>query len=334
MLKEISYKLLYNQTYGFYADTFEMFNQKKAEHKYFWITAEAIISIVGKTTKISVITDVAKDELIDMIAKEISNALLDAALTAALDNVDLGGYKSTIDTIKEALHKNAGAYTWNMINAISDILKEIDLKEQFNALTKSISSGHQAVILAHSQGNFFVNELESKFDANNKAWMKQYIKAIAISTPANKVAFDGSYITYDNDPTIIWPNRVGKNTSNPLRYRRFYLQYGYNETLSDEMVASLIDEVKAMNMPEECSVAINFYFKDDISSSCYNNASIAVFDITRSKFHTLEYYMQKQLVSSVGTVRENPSREVIINFIKNSITSFRTAPSQWKLVEK
>jgi hypothetical protein len=37
MLKETHFDLLYNSSYGFYIDVFEAFNQKRAEHKYYWI---------------------------------------------------------------------------------------------------------------------------------------------------------------------------------------------------------------------------------------------------------------------------------------------------------
>jgi hypothetical protein len=42
MEMETNFDILYNQTFGFYADVLEAFNQKKAEHKYFWITIDAI----------------------------------------------------------------------------------------------------------------------------------------------------------------------------------------------------------------------------------------------------------------------------------------------------
>ncbi|MDR1285201.1 MAG: hypothetical protein LBJ88_03255 [Campylobacteraceae bacterium] len=334
MKKEARFDLLYNQTYGFYADMLETFNQKKAEHKYFWITIESIIKIAGKTTKIGIVTDAAKDKLVEIISKEIFEAITNMALTYTLDSVDSGAYKNVIDAVKDALDKNIGSYTWNIINSVSDILKEVDLNAQFNSLTTSIVSGHQVIIIAHAEGNFFANELEDKINAQNKQWMKRYIKAISVSSPANKVPFGGSHITYDNDPTINWPNRVGGDTLNPLRYRRFYQQYNFGETLSDEGALDLIAEISDMSMPEECSTVLKFYFGDDLTDLCYDDANVAVFDIPNYKFHDFEYYMQEQLISDIGTIRQNPSREYIINFLSESIEAFKTAPSQWEVTEK
>ncbi|MDR1460483.1 MAG: hypothetical protein LBI78_02435 [Campylobacteraceae bacterium] len=334
MKRFTNFDLLYNNTYGFYADVLEMFNQKKAEHKYFWITIESIINIAGKTTKIGIATDAAKDKLADMIAQEILKAMRDMAITYVLDEADLGAYQNVIYAIEEALKKNTFSYTWNIINAASDVLKEIDLNNQFEALTTGITSGHQAIIIAHSQGNFFVNEIENKFDVQDKTWMKQYIKSISVSSPANKVAFEGSHITYDNDPTTNWPDRVRGDTSNPLRYGRFYLQYNYNRPLSDEDALDIINDIKAMSMPEECNASIGYYFENDFPDLCYNNANIATLDIPNSKFHDFEYYMQEHIVSDIGNIYQNPSRKVVTDFIKEHITSFKTAASQWEVIEK
>ncbi|MDR0408575.1 MAG: hypothetical protein LBH45_06655 [Campylobacteraceae bacterium] len=332
--RETNFDLLYNSSYGFYVDLLEAFNQKKADHQYFWITVEAVVTIAGKTSTIGIATDTAKGKVLDMIAKEMLNTAKELAITGGLEAVDQEWLKNIISSIEDALKKRTGSYTWSMINAISDTLQEMDLNVQFEALSNGIASGHQAIIVAHAEGNFFINDLDDRFDKYNKSWMKQHIKSISISNPSNKVSFGGSHITYDNDPIIKWPDRVGPDTLNPLRYRRFYLRYDYNGTLSDDDVSDIIDYVKAMNMPDECKVSLGFYFKDDIADICYNSANIALFDIPNSEFHSFEYYMRENLVSDTGSVRQNPSRKYITDFLSNSIVSFRTAPSQWKVIEK
>ncbi|MDR0579009.1 MAG: cadherin domain-containing protein [Campylobacteraceae bacterium] len=335
MKRETDFKLLYNHTYGLYADKLEAFNQKKAEHKYFWIVMEAFISIAGKTTKASIFTDAAKDEIADMIAQEVLNALKEGVITYGLEIIDQEQLKNVISALeKNYLKDKTAASLWSAISAASDILQNMDLNKQFDALTASISSGYQAIIVAHSEGNFFANDLDEKLNRDGKSWMKQYIKAISISNPANKIPFGGSHITYDNDPITIWLDRAEPSIPNPLRYRKFYSQYNYNGTLSDEDVLDIIKSIYSMSMPEECAVVLGFYFEEDISSSCYNNAGIALFDIANAKFNTFEYYMQEQFVSDIGTVHKNPSREYITNFLSKSITAFRTAPSQWKLKKK
>jgi hypothetical protein len=282
---------------------------KKAEHRYFWLTTEVVIEIFSKTTKVGIATNIAKNKVMDIVAKELLKAVKEMAITGALENIDQEYLKNVISAEEEAINKRTGKYTWNLINAISDLLQEMDLNIQFEALTQSVSSGHQSIILAHAEGNFFVNDLDDRFDKYSKSWMKQYINAISISGSAHSASFGGTHITYNNDPTIAWPDRVEPDTSNHMRYRTFYLQYVYEGTLSDEDVFWLIDEIEAMSMPEECNVPLGFYFIDDIADLCYNNESIAVFDMPNRKFHTLEYYLQEELVSDIGTIRSNPSRD-------------------------
>jgi hypothetical protein len=48
MNKEVNFDLLYNQTFGFYADVLEAFNQKKAEHKYFWQVLGFMFDYLGR----------------------------------------------------------------------------------------------------------------------------------------------------------------------------------------------------------------------------------------------------------------------------------------------
>jgi len=45
---ETQYKLLYNNTYGKFMDALEVMDQKKGEHKLFWIVMDTIFDVAGK----------------------------------------------------------------------------------------------------------------------------------------------------------------------------------------------------------------------------------------------------------------------------------------------
>ena len=64
-----------------------------------------------------------------------------------------------------------------------------DVVRQKRHYIQSVRDGHGVIIVAHSQGNLFTNRAYNDFtDLGLKtAWMKKYISAIGVATPANNI---------------------------------------------------------------------------------------------------------------------------------------------------
>ncbi|MFT7860937.1 MAG: hypothetical protein ABXS93_08365, partial [Sulfurimonas sp.] len=82
---------------------------------------------------------------------------------------------------------------------------------------------HYIILVAHSQGNLFVNRAYNEFgkvsDINKDAWMKAYIHAIGVASPANNILGEASpYMTFDNDVIQVVPDSLATNVTNPTRY--------------------------------------------------------------------------------------------------------------------
>jgi hypothetical protein len=63
MSREVDFGLLYNQTHGIFFDLLEAFDQKKADHKYFWFVGDFVLDMVtdavcGGITSIDVIKSI------------------------------------------------------------------------------------------------------------------------------------------------------------------------------------------------------------------------------------------------------------------------------------
>jgi hypothetical protein len=100
------------------------------------------------------------------------------------------------------------------------------LQKYFDAIQKrhyikSIIDGHGVIIIAHSQGNLFTNRVYNDFtdEGFKRAWMKQYISAIGVASPANNILGQKTpYMTFDNDMIWLVPDHLPTNVTNPKRY--------------------------------------------------------------------------------------------------------------------
>jgi len=70
-----------------------------------------------------------------------------------------------------------------------------DLLKQTKSYKDSIKLGHNVIVVAHSQGNYYTNEAYDLLDG----WMKPYFHMMGVATPANHVADDGPYVKFHND---------------------------------------------------------------------------------------------------------------------------------------
>jgi len=89
-----------------------------------------------------------------------------------------------------------------------------DLVKQTKSYKDSIKLGHNVIVIAHSQGNYYTNEAYDLLDG----WMKPYFHMMGVATPANHVAGDGPYVKFHNDfiksvVTGLPSNRIDPNSN-------------------------------------------------------------------------------------------------------------------------
>ena len=98
-----------------------------------------------------------------------------------------------------------------------------DVITHYRAYEKSITNGHGVIVVAHSQGNLFLNRAYSFFKKHllgkDNSWMRKYIHAIGIASPANNILGKKEpHMTFDNDMIQIVPDSLPINITNPTRY--------------------------------------------------------------------------------------------------------------------
>ncbi len=92
-----------------------------------------------------------------------------------------------------------------------------DLTKQVNSYKESIKLGHEVVVIAHSQGNYYTNEAYGLLDD----WMKPYFKMMGVATPANHVAgFEvgdttAPYVKFHNDFIKLVVTGLSSNRDDP-----------------------------------------------------------------------------------------------------------------------
>lgn len=299
MKREARFDLLYNHSHGIFEDLLESFQQKRAEHKYYWLAADTIASMACGMFKSSA------------ILKSLSMSAADIWLDLKQEELDMPMLKNVTESILSIATLDACGTFTGILGATGDYYRSEDTQSQYDNITGSIKSGHNVIVMAHSQGNFYFNEIYSKVVSEQSTyWMAQYIKAIAIASPANNAKYDSPKITYDNDPVTNIPDRITNEIKNPLRYM-FPVNVNEDSTV-----------------PGRC--ASIFYLNDDPSNECSLYYNLEMKDMKSNLFHDFNFYMQENLTSSALSI-PNPSRNIIIDFLKESIDNNRKSPSQWNV---
>jgi hypothetical protein len=234
--RETDYKLLYNESHSMFWDLLEAFQQKRVEHKYYWLAVDTVVSMAcGGFNPLAIV-------------KSLGIGVLDIFLDMKQEELDMPMLKNVVEAILSVISGDICGAITSFYGAIADYDHSEDLENQYNNITNSIKSGHSVIAIAHSQGNLFFNELHSKITKEDSTyWMAQYISNIAIASPADKTKFNTFAITYDNDILTYTPDRIEDEITNPLRYA----------------FAIGIDEESII--PSTCGAAL--YFADEVPTN-------------------------------------------------------------------
>jgi len=125
----------------------------------------------------------------------------------------------------------------------------IDLDRQITAYKNSIKLGHNVIVIAHSQGNYYTNEAYEYL----ADWMKPYFHMMGVATPANHVAGDGPYVKFHNDfiksvVTGLPSNRIDPNNSHNQTFsiaaHDFYESYLTAENTRTDIKKFILDKIE------------------------------------------------------------------------------------------
>ena len=135
-----------------------------------------------------------------------------------------------------------------------------DLVKQTKSYKESIKLGHNVIVIAHSQGNYYTNESYELLDD----WMKPYFYMMGVATPANHVAgfatddTTAPYVKFHNDfiksvVTGLPSNRVDPNSKHNQTFsiaaHDFYESYLSADNTRTDIInfieSKVIDHAKA-----------------------------------------------------------------------------------------
>ena len=108
------------------------------------------------------------------------------------------------------------------------------LKKQIDSYNKSIESGHGIVVVAHSTGNLFTEEVFREFDEKGEGWKQKYFHTIAVASTQGSIINGGHGVTFDNDivylEEVLQANEDVK-ISNPNRH-----DWGYKNAVNEHIL--------------------------------------------------------------------------------------------------
>jgi hypothetical protein len=85
-----------------------------------------------------------------------------------------------------------------------------DVQNHIDLYKAELQAGNNVIVIAHSQGNFYINEVYPKLALPSG----RYFKTLGVATPAVQVAGNGSYVTLRNDIITLVPTALSANTIN------------------------------------------------------------------------------------------------------------------------
>lgn len=280
------WKVAYNTTHGIAIDLYETMIQKIYEDK----PGKSLIPFIWNAGSLPTGLNYAFKGLISKIAKKLPKAQLKAfaskqAKFLAKQSVSFYNKnyakKFTEEEIELMFNE---VFDYLIEQAIGsyvdqkeeDILKQelADINTQLISYLQSMNSGREVLVVAHSQGNLFVNRAYELFAEKGNPYldasMQQCFKAIGVATPANNVIGKNfPYYTFDNDMIRLVPDSLPATIENPTRYQ-----------LTDEKGKVLVENLFS---PEAHSF-LNSYMSTPLTSSLILNAmDLYIEDASKSK---------------------------------------------------
>ena len=161
--------------------------------------------LIAAGDTVSVLRNPSYSAVVDVLIEAIPQKIAEFASGAVSDVVafwvDLfsGTYADTSQATKDSL----AAYYADIINRSILLLSpgtNYVLSSQISAVLSELNAGNKVVLIAHSQGNMFANEILASITATNPSLVSS-LKIVSVATPANW-AQDMRYKTANQDLVI------------------------------------------------------------------------------------------------------------------------------------
>jgi hypothetical protein len=235
------------------------------------------------------------------VAYNISDGVISDYLVKIKENTyAIVGWTGFKIFVAKYLKKPGGVLTGGIERA-SLMLHDGTFQKQIESYNESIEAGHGVIVVAHSTGNLFTEEVFRQFDEKGEGWKQDYFHTIAVASTQSDIINDGNGVTFDND--IILLQDIGANDSesviieNPNRH-----DWGYKN-------------------------AVNEYILHE--------------DFESSEYHKFEYYLgytvmeTTRRVEGYNTVVSKPrqtniAKDMIAQWMYDEILAHDTRGSQWK----
>jgi len=195
--------------------------------------------------------------------------------------------------------KTATSIFINAVDNASLMINNGILKKQIDSYNKSIEMGHGVVIVAHSTGNLFTEEVFNQFKEKGEEWKQDYFHTIAVASTQSDIINGGHGVTFDNDIVYLeGASQANENVkiSNPNRH-----DWGYKNALNE------------------------YVLHEDFWSSEYHKfeyyMGYPVMETTRitENFNTVESKVRKT----------NVAKDMISLWLKDEIMAHEDRDSQW-----
>ena len=198
-----------------------------------------------------------------MWKKQSRKLILDPKISSKIDKVIIsynrkqGILDDMLESFEQIMSNEWGWKEFSLYFAVylqekgiqEDIIPHVeDLVKQVKQYKESINLGHNVIVVAHSQGNYYTNEAYDMLDD----WMKPYFHMMGVATPADHVAGDGPYVKFYNDfikfvVTGLPANRTDPNPKHnqtfSIEAHDFYASYLAAENTRNDIINFIEEKV-------------------------------------------------------------------------------------------
>lgn len=146
-------------------------------------------------------------------------------------------------------------------------------EEHLAKIREYLAQGKRVILVSHSQGNLYANEEWNQLTEGEKS----QTHIVAVATPADQVADDGSYTTLEEDRVahFLFPRALAANVSNEENCGDDWTCHGFKESYmrgknSRERIVEEIVALLPVHEPEQCrieGVIMDWYYENVISGA-------------------------------------------------------------------
>jgi len=230
-----------------------------------------------------------------------------------------------------------------------------DYQEHYTKYVSRIKEGHKVLVVAHSQGNLFTNEIYKRLGSQSKdGWLQEYFGVVSVASPMNAdISKDTERITWDNDPVGRWVAHMGSPTADEVPDPIRRIDWKYEPCLMGEENCTMLIPEPYAKKSDLSRVIGGKYTAEEL------DASIFGYDLGKidpaSNVHAFTYYMGEPLAEDIvlekglfgfpdkmgrrkfhdpfdqnNTLQTDIAKAKIMSAIDKQLQNLEKASSQWE----